>query len=301
MKKIESVYLGIDQPEEAIQSAIKSLKADAYIASVIQSLSLSEEEIQQHLSTLLHMQEDHQEIAQCMYQKTCIKPKGHYEVTLKRNAGGYLERHMAPCPMLASQLTIHQYLLYDDFPDTWKDGALFLDVGKRQHRVELSKILNQYLLRFSTIKTKNMYVFGPPRTGKSFSLATFAYKFALNEVGTIGVIEAPSFSQRLLDLSNNEPTVFTREIDQLKRLDILIIDRLGDESVLDKSRDQVWIPLLQDRLHQQKATMMISSFTLEDLLTLYTVFPNQKPKAKQFIELIKTFEYQLFIPPATPL
>jgi primosomal protein DnaI len=146
-----------------------------------------------------------------------------------------------------------------------------------------------------------MYVFGPPRTGKSFSLATFAYKFALNEVGTIGVIEAPSLSQRLLDLSNNEPTVFAREIDQLKRLDILIIDRLGDESVLDKSRDQVWIPLLQDRLHQQKATMIISSFSLEDLLTLYTVFPNQKPKAKQFIELIKTFEYQLFIPPATPL
>jgi hypothetical protein len=262
---------------------------------------MSEEEIQQQLATLLHMKEDHEEIAQCLYQKACIKPKGHYEVTLKRNAGGYLERHMAPCPMLASQLSIHQFLLYDDFLDSWKDGQLFLEVGQRKHREELSKVLHQFLLRFPLTHMKNVFVFGPPRTGKSFSFATFAYKFALNEIGTIGMIDATARSQRLLDLWLNEPTVLSREIDQLSRLDVLIIDRLGDESNLDKARDNLWIPLLQNRLHLQKATMVISSFSLEDLLTLYSVFPNQKPKAKQLIELIQSFEYQLFISPATPL
>lgn len=301
MKKIESVHVLIDQPEDAIADAIRQLKTDAYIASVLSTLSMTESEIETHLSTLLHMQEDHQEIAQCLHQKVCIKPKGHYEVTLQRNAGGYLERHMALCPMLGSQLKIHQFLVFDDFPDTWKDGSLFLEVGQRKHREELNKVLSSYLLRFSANRHKNLFLFGPPRTGKSFSLATFAYKFALNEVGTIGMLEAPSLSQRLHDLSIQEPQVFAREMDQLKRLDVLILDRLGDEAMLDKTRDTIWIPLLQDRLHQQKASMIISSFSLEDLLTLYTVFPNQKPKAKQLIELIKTFEYQLFIAPATPL
>lgn len=301
MKKIDAQNVMLEDGDQAIQRAIESLKKDAYIQSVIQSLSLTEQEIEQHLSTLLTMQENHQEIAQCEYQKSCIKPAGHYEVALKRNAVGFLERYMRPCPMLVSQLNVNQSLLYADFPDTWKDGNLFSEVSQRHHRKELGQTLARYLIDFPQYRRQNAFIYGPSRTGKSFSLATFAYKFALNEIGTIGMIDVAKRANDWLTMKQEEPEAFAREWTRLIKLDVLILDRLGDETNLDKTRDFLWLPLLQERLHDQKATLIISSFSLEDLLVLYAVFPSQKPKAKQLISLLESFENHHYLAPATPL
>jgi DNA replication protein DnaC len=301
MKKVQPETLfDATTDDRLIEQTIRTLLEDSYIASIVRQLAMTDEDIHVQLATLLHMQQDHEEVAQCIRQKACIKPHGHYQVTLTRNEGGYLQRQLTPCPMLEDVYKIQRYLVYDDFPEIWKDDHLFDDIGKRSYRLPLLKVLQETFLKFKS-SPKNTFIYGPPRTGKSFSVATFAYKFALNERGTIGVIQAPTLSQRLLDVHQSDTTVFQREWDTLSRLDVLIIDRLGDETALEKTRDVLWIPLLQTRLNAQKVTLIVSSFSLDDLGVLYAPFPSQKPKAKQLAQLIESFEHHVYVPVATPL
>ncbi len=301
MKKIQPELLfDATSDDRLIEQTIRALLADAYIASIVRQLAITDDEIHLQLATLLHMQQDHEEVTQCVHQKACIKPRGHYQVTLTRNEGGYLQRQLTPCPMLEDVYKIQRFLMYDDFPEMWKDDQLFDDVGKRSYRLPLLKVLQETFLKFNT-SPKHTFIYGPPRTGKSFSVATFAYKFALNERGTIGVVQAPSLSQRLFDMHQRDLTSYQREWDTLARLDVLILDRLGDETALEKTRDLIWIPLLQARLNAQKVTLIVSSFSLEDLLVLYAPFPSQKPKAKQLVQLIESFEHHVYVPAATPL
>lgn len=300
MKKVNPSTYFEESADELIEAAIRALHSDRPMADLIQSLAMTDEEIHLHLSTLLAIQHDQKDIAQCVAQQQCQKPNGHYQVTLTRNAAGYLERQMTPCPMLTSLYTVQRYLLFDDFPDVWKDGKLFDDVGKRQHRLALHKVLLETFLKEAK-QRKNAFIYGPPNSGKSFSLATFAYKFALNERGTIGMVQASTLSQQCLDGQFQDRDVWQRVWDRLHRCDVLIVDRLGDETSLDKSRDVLWIPLFQKRLQEKQTTFVISSFSLDDLGVLYAPFPSQKPKAKQLIQLLSTFEHQLYIEPAAAL
>ncbi len=125
MKPVNPKPLIKDDFEDAIEQALESLKASALMKQTIQSLQLKEHEMREHLATFIKLEEDERAVAQCQLAGQCLKPQGHYVLHVKRNAVGHLERQFQPCPMLADQLKVSQYLIYDDFNALWKDSKLF--------------------------------------------------------------------------------------------------------------------------------------------------------------------------------
>ena len=284
MKKITPPNLSIENIDELIRSTIESLYADPLVKKRIDLLTMNEKEIQDHLATMLSFQKDQHDIQTCIVNDRCMKNGAHYIVDVERDVYGRIQRVIKPCPIVEKKLKVNQFLIYEDFPDLLKDLSLFEDIKKREGR----KDLYQYLLKVLTGKERSgSYIVGPHNTGKSFSLATFAYKYASNELGTIGFIDVHELIQKLVHTKQNDEQRFQRDLEKLIQLDILILDALGSKDLDDQGRDLVLIPLLNERLKSNKTTMITSIFPIRELEVVFRKYPSSVPRLKELTSLIQ--------------
>jgi DNA replication protein DnaC len=284
MKKITPPNISIENIDELIQSTIKSLYADSIVKKRIDALTMNEKEVQDHLATMLSFQKDQHDIETCITNNRCIKNGAHYIVDVERDAYGRIQRVIKPCPIVEKKLKVSQFLIYEDFPESLKDLQLFDDIEKRVGRKDLVR----YLIKvFNGQETNGLYLLGPHNTGKSFSLATFAYKYASNELGSIGFIDIHEFIQKLVYTKQNDEQRFQRDLEKLIQLDILILDALGSKDLDDQGRDLVLIPLLNERLKLNKITMMTSIFPIRELEVVFRKYPSSVPRLKELTSLIQ--------------
>ena len=79
---------------------------------------------------------------------------------------------------------------------------------------------------------------------------------------------------------------------KVKEVDVLVLDNLGDEKISEWTRDDIISGILDYRIKNDLLTYITSSYTLEELSSLYEVSKTNsdvgKIKANKFIEKIKT-------------
>jgi primosomal protein DnaI len=116
------------------------------------------------------------------------------------------------------------------------------------------------------------------------ALANF---LAMNGVKSV-MVNFPIF---ILNLKNSfsEQENFKKQIDLLKKADVLIIDDIGAERATEWIRDEVLYPILQYRMQELKTTFFTSNKNLEDLETHYanTKEGIQPVMSKRVMERIK--------------
>ena len=218
MKPINPKPLIQDDFEEAIKQAILQVKQSKWLKKTIETLKIKESEIQQHLSTFLKLEIDEQEVEQCRLAGKCLKPQGHYVVSIQRNAVGFLERKFSPCPMLDDQLKVSRFLIYDDFNPDWKDSKLFESLKQREGQ----KALYVYLMKVLQKQTNDgLALIGPHQSGKSFALGIFAFRYALNELGTIGMLDFNLQLPRLIANKKMDANGFNGDLAHLLLLGFL--------------------------------------------------------------------------------
>ena len=78
---------------------------------------------------------------------------------------------------------------------------------------------------------------------------------------------------------------------KVKEVDVLVLDNLGDEKISEWTRDDVISGILDYRIKNDLLTYITSSYTLDELLSLYDVSKTNSDvgriKANKFIERIK--------------
>jgi DNA replication protein DnaC len=298
MKKIDPKTILDDDFEQAIADTIASLHQNPFIHEQWKRLQVSEEEIKTHLSSWVQWQLDEEEVKVCLQAHRCVKPQSHHMITLERNQAGYLQRVMKPCPMMQESLSVNARLVYADFPEAWKNSDLFFDIKQRDSRKNLYRYLSKIL---AGEPTGGLYLQGGHQTGKSFSLAVFAYKYALNNLGRIAFIDSTSWLDQCIGLRTSDDRAIVREIEKLSDVDIVIFDNFGQRDLDDYLRDQVVMPLLAKRLQKQKITMFTSVYGLDDIETMFTKFKNSAPRVKELRRLIEALTETIVLPPSLKL
>ena len=152
------------------------------------------------------------------------------------------------------------------------------------------------LKSFIDNKDLGHYLYGDLGVGKSYLAACVANDFA--KAGKrVAFVHVPSLFNRLKQLFNNSSEMeFVLNV--LRKVPLLVLDDLGSESITSWSRDEILLSVMNDRLENQRKTIITSNTTPEILLNLYSLDSKgneDKIRAARFVDRVKalTKPYEL--------
>lgn len=298
MKKIDPNLIIKDDFQASIDATLMKLTSSRYMKNAIESLALSDKDILENLATFVKFEEDEQAVEQCKLAGKCLKPQGHYVLHVQRNVMGFIERKIQPCPLLEDPLKVSRFLIYEDFDAQLKDSALFETLKHRAGQ----KPLYVYLMKVLQGETQEgLALIGPHQSGKTYALGIFAYRYALNELGSVGMLDFSNQMNRLLSLKRVDPNSFSREISRMQNLKVLILDGLGSQLISEEMLVDILIPLFLSRHQRGKITMVSSSIPLPQLDGLFKGYKDKRILIEEWLKIIQLLTKPLVLPAMIPL
>ena len=143
-----------------------------------------------------------------------------------------------------------------------------------------------------------MYLCGNFGSGKSYLIAATFNELAKENIKS-AIVFWPEFLNSLKSSFNSEiKSEFQNKYNYVKKVDILLIDDLGAESVTPWARDEILCPILQYRMDEKLPTFFTSNLNLEALENHLAITSkgDEAIKAGRIISRIKQLtEYQELI------
>ena len=171
------------------------------------------------------------------------------------------------------------------YPEILNDNLVF-DYVPCKYKKELDE-KNKY--------KSNIYLFEVPKEIKEASMKNIDLddpdRF---QIIKIAIIYYPEFLRSLKE-SFNDPETYNEKFRMIKRVEVLLIDDIGAETMTEWSRDEVLGTILQYRMQEGLATFFTSNLTIKDLEEHFSISTKgiEKVKAKRIIERIKQLTIEM--------
>lgn len=184
---------------------------------------------------------------------------------------GFMKKELALSKVNSSSASnYHQDANFDDF----------------NTETEPRKKAKEYALKFNYKKDKGLYISGKFSTGKTYFLSALANKLALDGVSTV-IVFMPDFS-RDFKSSMSENNLEDR-VNELKKVDVLMLDDLGGEMMTSWLRDEIIAPIIQYRMINNLPIFISSNMEYSQLESHFkqTKDDNDALKSQRILERIK--------------
>ena len=140
------------------------------------------------------------------------------------------------------------------------EGELFTNPRRKEVLAKVKKILVDYE---KNQLNKGMYLHGSYGCGKTFILAFLAKTLADSGANTIFAYY-PDLVRKIKSLIGKSE--FEEIVEKLKNIEVLVLDDFGGETPNSFIRDEVLLPILQERMTYKRPTFMSSNLNAEHLL-----------------------------------
>ncbi|MCR5333163.1 MAG: hypothetical protein K6E11_04025 [Bacilli bacterium] len=290
--KLENIEVASkDDMKSYIARLVNDLRNDLEVYEQIKALNLTVGEVRDNIAKLTDFKDDYNYCKKCPGLDKCAKHIPHIKMSIKKE-GTYLSTSYEPCEIIMEKIRLDNKYMHSDFPDEWKRSSLEtldLSVARRPVVKQFAKVLND---------TTDMwiYVHGNHKIGKSFLLVTFANEFATMNKGQVAVFNTVTMLQNLADLSYRDKEEFGRQMVLISNVPLLVLDNFGEEYKNEYIRDQILIPLLNEREHKSRTTMFASSFTIDEIQKMYAIGKSGGSiRARQLGDILRSMakEYDL--------
>jgi hypothetical protein len=273
-------------------SLLSAIERDPTLMAELQKLNISEAEIQNYVSLLSAYKDSKDYCLKCPGLEACLAPSPRMAMGLTILDSGKLGETMGPCVLALKKDKLLGSYVYRDFPEEW------LTLSLRSFRNERASAVKNAL--FSALKDQAhpwVYLTGKQGTGKSYFLAAFSNDFALGG-NLVAFMNANKRFDELKGLAISNKPVFDQTMGLLESCPLLVIDDFGSEYKSDYVRDQIVMPLLNERAKKHLMTFFASDFTLKDVADLYASSRSSAVMAKQLAELISSHIQEETVVPA---
>ena len=152
-----------------------------------------------------------------------------------------------------------------------------------KNRYILIKWVTNFIKEYDYGKNmKGLYLHGNFGCGKTYILSA-----CFNEMQKRGFKTKIVYLPDLLRTIKGDFEAMNDIMDELCRVDLLLIDDIGAEKVTDWGRDEILGTILQSRMNEHKTTFFTSNFTIRELEEHLSNKGIDKVKANRIIERIK--------------
>ena len=290
--KLENIQVASkDDMKSYIAKLVNDLRKDLEVYEQIKTLNLTVGEVRDNIAKLTDFKDDYNYCKNCPGLDKCEKHIPHIKMSVKKE-GNYLSTSYEPCALIMEKIRLDNKYLKSDFPDEWKRSSIeTLDLSTTRRPVvkQFAKILKDESEMW-------IYVHGNHKVGKSFLLVTFANEYAAANKGQVAVYNTVNLLQNLAGLSYDDKEEFARQMVLVSNVPLLVLDNFGEEYKNEYIRDQILIPLLNERERNSRTTMFASSFTIEEIQKMYAVGKSGGAiRARQLGDILKSMckEYDL--------
>lgn len=249
-----------------INKLVNELRDDLEVYEKLRSLNLTMGEVKENIGKLTDFKDDYNYCKSCPGIEKCAKRTPHISMYVVKE-GNFIATKYEPCKKIMDQIKLDARYLIADFPNEWKTSNFSTIDLSSNRRPVIKKIIKDYT------EDKNDWVFikGNHKVGKSFLLVAGANEFISKTNQQAAVMNARTRFKELADLSISNPTEFTRNLVALSNVPLLVIDDFGDEYKSEYIRDQILMPILLEREHQNKLTFFSSNYSIKEIQQLYSV------------------------------
>lgn len=224
----------------------------------------------------------------CVGLPACKQPvKGHHPILEPKL--GRLKLAYEPCPFEKRQMYRHNIKSFHMPKDILKADFSEFDfdnVGRENAHEKALMFIHNYL---QTKKGKGLYLYGPFGTGKTYMLSAIAG--ALGKMGVVcGLVYFPELIAEIKASFSDETNSSYEKIEQLKNIEVLMLDDIGSESMTSWMRDEVLGRILNYRMHQGLPTFFTSNLNYHQLQMHYSYTQKgevEEIKGARILERIK--------------
>lgn len=267
MDKIDVSSYKVDENlEKQINSLVENLRNDKEVYEIIQSWNVTRKLVRKNISKFADFQEDYNYCKNCPGLDKCKKNNPHLSLRLDID-GDLVTRNYSPCKKITEKIYRDSLYLYADFPEEWKEATYnSIDINTARARVinSFNKVINEG-------GSSWFYIYGPHKSGKSYFAATIMNEYVENKKEQAAYIDFIKRMKQLGDAYYSDKPTFEKMFENLSTVSLLIIDNFGSEYKSEFSRDSVLIPLLSARSNANLPTLFISTFSLDEIASLYSL------------------------------
>ena len=283
----ESYYLNKTKLEKDYDEVLENNKT---FQSLTKKLNLPKEYLMKYTSSL---EESCRELENCKKCKNIYNCKNSYEghVFYPSILSNNLVFDYVPCKYkkeLDEQNKYKNNIYLFEVPKEIKEASMKNIDLENPDRFEIIKWLKNFLDNYeSRVGMKGLYLTGNFGCGKTYLISA-----ALNELAKkdhqIAIIYYPEFLRSLKESFGDQET-YNEKFKLIKRVEILLIDDIGAETMTEWSRDEVLGTKLQYRMQEGLTTFFTSNLSIKDLEEHFSISARgiEKVKAKRIIERIK--------------
>jgi len=252
-----------------IEELLEKLKADKDVYESLKPLGLTNKEVRDNIGKLSGYQEDFNICKNCPGFDKCKKQEKHISTYIYKD-GNYITTRSEPCKEFLKEMEIESKYVVKDFPQEWRKSVLKnLDLSENRR-----PLIKEFVNIAKGKSNKWLFVKGNHKVGKSFVLVTFANEFVALGLGKVAVINASKRFKAIADMAYDDKEGFKAAIEVLENVPLLVIDDFGQEYKNDFIRDQVVLPILNERSHNDRPTFFSSEFNINDIKELYSIGRN---------------------------
>lgn len=291
----ENYYLNNDKLEKDYNHALETNKT---FKKLVNSLRLPDQYLMKYTTKL---EETSKELNNCKKCKNLNECKNSYH--------GYVYYPDILNDNLVFDYIPCKYKKQDDYQNQYKKNIYLFEVPKEikeasmknidlddPERYDIIKWLKNFIDNYQTGRpTKGLYLTGNFGCGKTYLISA-----CLNELAKknhkIAIIYYPEFLRSLKEsFGDNEE--YNNKFNFIKKIELLLIDDIGAETMTEWSRDEVLGTILQYRMQEGLTTFFTSNLTIKDLEEHFSVSHGgvEKVKAKRIIERIKQLTTEMLM------
>lgn len=274
--------LNLKFSDSNVDEIVLNIKSNPLAKQVISQLHLTDEEIKNNYELINNFLSNNKSCINCSGMKNCNHfTKGH-RYGLKRDDDNDLTDYFTICDYYKDYYVRKNNLIYTTF-----NQDNILDECQKRFILDNPQLLGlEYIKKIIQIQNNDnvsgVYLKVSNSKIRLKIIQSLAYNLLLNH--KVSIVK---FSDLLKNIKSEFKTSGNETYNLLLDSEILIIDGLGNEAITTWSRDEILLSLLDNRLQNDKVTILCSEFSIEDLRKIYKIGYNDDVKANQLVEKIK--------------
>lgn len=240
-----------------LQELLNKIYKNQNAYKFINDNNLSPDDVSKNILVFLGFLSSEAKCNKCQGLSNCPQSQAGKKLVLK-----YMynipDTHFESCQKLKEQEDNKTHLIASGY-----DFSKVIKPEITEERKEILMKMKDIISKVNNnLPTKGLYIYGPHGVGKTYLLAYLAKELAKTKKKIIFTY-FPDLVRKIKSSINNNK--LEDIMDELKDVDILIIDDFGAESSSNFVRDEILGPILQDRMENNLLTFMSSNLD-DDLL-----------------------------------